>query len=122
MLSNLFWKKKIPEKIPKSMQLVIQELKRSENQLDCLKKTYAILTSKYYGQKLRTFLMFFSLLTTDLEKIWKKSRYLHCTTFDYLFLDGIGIPRSLLRNYLTTCHLTKMRIRFINSFQFFVNR
>jgi len=85
MLSNLFWKKKLPDKIPKVIQLIIQELKRSENQMDCLKKTYAILTSKYHGQKLGTFLRFFNLFTTDLEKIWKKSGPLHCTTFNYLF-------------------------------------
>ena len=84
MLPNFFSKMNIPEKLPKGMEAAIQKLKKSKNKQDCLNKAYKILTSKYRGCKLYTFLCFYNLFITDLNKLWSRKGCMHCTTLGYL--------------------------------------
>ena len=84
MIPNLFSKKEIPSTLPKDMQNVVETLKKSKSKEDCLKKAYDILTKKYRGRKLNTYLQFFGLFTCDINKLWAKSGFLHCTNMNYL--------------------------------------
>lgn len=84
MIKNLFAKGKIPDSLPKDMQVVINKLKKSKNKEDCLKKAYDILSKKYRGYRVKTYTRFFDLFQSDLNKIWAKKDFLHCTTMNYL--------------------------------------
>ncbi|MEW6610493.1 MAG: hypothetical protein AB1352_02620 [Patescibacteria group bacterium] len=84
MIPNLFKKEPIPEKLPVDMMKVVEELKRCQNQDECLQRAYDILTTKYRGYKFRTYTRFWEMFETDLDKLWARSGFLHCHLMDYL--------------------------------------
>lgn len=84
MIPNLFWKVMIPNKLPESMQDIVTQLKKSENKEVCLRKAYNILSKKYRGCRFYTYLKFFDLFITDVNRLWKKNGCLHCTHLNYL--------------------------------------
>ena len=63
---------------------VIESLKKTKSKEECLKKAYDILSEKYRGHRLVTYLKIHYLLLKDLNKIWGKSGFLPCTTLNYL--------------------------------------
>lgn len=81
MIPNLLWKAKIPDNIPKSMQVIVNRLKKSRSKEDCLRKAYSFLSKKYYGCAVYT--LPFDLFITDLYKLWDKDMS-HCTNLNYL--------------------------------------
>lgn len=84
MILNLFFKQKIPNKIPKEIEKSITLLKKAKNKKDCLKKTYSLLANKYKGKRIKTYLKLFDLFSFDLNKIWRKTGFLHCVHLNYL--------------------------------------
>jgi len=84
MIKNFFRKAEIPENIPKTMQDVVYELKKSKNNEEYLRKAYDILTKKYRGYHIRTYLRIFDLFISDVDKLWAKSGFLHCNHMNYL--------------------------------------
>lgn len=82
MIPNLFSKVEIPNSVPKGMQLVINQLKKSKNKEDCLRKAYNFLSKKYIGCHIYERL--FDLFVTDLNKLWSKNGGAHCTNLNYL--------------------------------------
>ena len=60
----------------------VQMLKKSKNREECLKKAYDLVSSKYRGGKLMTYLKFWGLFSNDIEKLWKKSGFMHCTNIN----------------------------------------
>jgi len=85
ILPNFFKKGHIPEKLNSELQIVINKiLKTAKNKEDCLKKAYAIITKKYQGSRLLTYLLLPKLITVNPNKLWNQSGFLHCTNFTYL--------------------------------------
>ena len=84
MIPNLFSKLPVPDKIPGDMSLLVNYLKKSKNKEDCLKKTFAIMTSKYHGNKLYVYFLMHRLFETDVNRLWKRNGFLPCTSFCYL--------------------------------------
>ena len=80
----MFIKAKIPDQLPKEMEDIIKELKKSKTKKDCIKKAYSLLSKKYRGYKLYTYLRFFDLFVSDINKIWAKKGFLHCNLLNYL--------------------------------------
>jgi hypothetical protein len=74
----------IPTILPLGMEEIIDELKQLKNQEACLRRSYDILTNKYRGFRVKTYLNFFDIFVFDLNKIWQKNGFLHCTTMNYL--------------------------------------
>lgn len=72
------------KEIPDDLAIFIKDLKKLSGKEECLKKTYEMLTKKYYGKKLRTFINFFDLFICDIGKLWRKSGFMHCTNLNYL--------------------------------------
>ena len=70
--------------LPSDMQLAIAKLKKSKDKEDCLRKAYEILAKKYYGNRLKTYIRFFELFNTNIEKAWNKDGFLHCTMLNRL--------------------------------------
>ena len=84
MKYNIFSKKEIPEILPKGMQEVASILKESKNQMECLRKAYEIMSKRYYGYELRTYLKFYRIFSFNIEKLWKRNDFLHCSDINYL--------------------------------------
>ena len=82
MIPNLFSKVKIPDTIPKGMQDVVDDLKKSKDKKDCLKRAYDFLSDRFVGCHI--FIRFFDLFVTDLDKLWNRSEKSHCTNLNYL--------------------------------------
>ncbi|MDD5083858.1 MAG: hypothetical protein PHT88_02875 [Candidatus Moranbacteria bacterium] len=70
--------------LPDGMRHIIDELKQSASQEECLKKAYVILTKKYHGERIRTYRNLFDIFKRDLDTLWNKSGFLHCTNINYL--------------------------------------
>jgi len=84
MIKNLFTKAKIPNELPKEMEILIKKLKKSTTKKDCIKKAYLFLSKKYRGYRIYTYLKFSDLFISDINKIWTKKGFLHCNTLNYL--------------------------------------
>jgi len=76
--------RKIPEKLPKEMQQIADKLKKSKSKEECLKKAYEILSKKYRGYKWRTYTRIHELFIGDVNKLWQKKGFMHCTNINYL--------------------------------------
>jgi len=111
LLSWLFPKNKIPDKIPPAMQLVVEELKKSKSKEECLKKAFAVITSKYGGHKLKTYILIWRIFTADLEKIWRWNGFLHCIHFIYLMRvllikSGHFKDKDIKRKWTLVCYFS----------------
>tara|TARA_Y100000310_G_C20640224_1_gene793494 strand:+ start:592 stop:1038 length:447 start_codon:yes stop_codon:yes gene_type:complete len=83
MFINLFRKGPIPEELPKSMQKVVDSLKKTKSKEECLTKAYEVISKRFHGCRLLTHLK--AYLTRDLEKMWNVEKTSHCTNLNYLF-------------------------------------
>ena len=81
---NLFFKTPLPETLPEEMRSVIDDLEKSRDKKECLKKVYELLTEKYHGDRMKTYSHFFSVFTKDPGVLWQQSGFLHCTNLNYL--------------------------------------
>lgn len=81
---DLFTKTVIPEIIPSEMQKIVDELKLSSNKRECLQKTYNILTERFKGGRVKTYTNLAQIFKTNLEYIWSREGFLHCTNLNYL--------------------------------------
>ncbi|NQU79099.1 hypothetical protein HQ545_04995 [Candidatus Woesearchaeota archaeon] len=84
MFPNIFTRSKIPDELPKSMEDVIKELQGCKTKRLCVKKAYSILSKKYRGYRLLTYLRFFNLFEPNINRIWARTGFLHCVTLNYL--------------------------------------
>ncbi|EKD29428.1 MAG: hypothetical protein ACD_78C00417G0006 [uncultured bacterium (gcode 4)] len=81
---DLLSKTQVPDALPRDMQAVVDGLKKSKNQEECLKKTYDILNTKYRGYRVKTYTRLFELFITDIIKLWSRNGFLHCTNINYV--------------------------------------
>ena len=81
---DLFSKTPLADVLPKEMQKVVEELKKSSSQEECLRRAYGILISKYQGKRLKTFTKFFNVFENDAQALWDKEGFMHCTNINYL--------------------------------------
>lgn len=81
---DLFSKTHIPDVLPHEMQVAVDDLKKSSDKEECLKKAYEILNRKYRGYRVKTYIRLFDLFTTDIEKLWNTKGFLHCTNINYV--------------------------------------
>jgi len=84
MIPNFFSKKPIPDKLPLEMEKIVEELKRFESKEECLKQAYGIMAGRYRGYRMRTYIRIHEAFCTDLEKLWRKTGFLHCHVMNYL--------------------------------------
>ncbi|MGB0757096.1 MAG: hypothetical protein ACPGO5_01445 [Patescibacteria group bacterium] len=70
--------------ISSEMQELIEGLKGLPSKEDCLLKVYTYLSDKYHGSRVKTYTRVYELLYTDIDELWKKTGYLHCTNINYL--------------------------------------
>ncbi|NQU97978.1 hypothetical protein HQ533_00785 [Candidatus Woesearchaeota archaeon] len=103
-----FWRSPIPDRIPMSMQEEINRIKKkSKTKHDFLKNTFAFLTSKYKGEKVKTYSKLY-LLWKPLDYIWRKKGFLHCCRQNHLmriFLikSGMFTEEDIRLKHITLC-------------------
>ena len=81
---NLFKIYPRPDEIPTEMQNTINEIKMSPSKEGCLKTVYEILTTKYHGSRVDTYLKFLNIFTHDIKTLWNTNGFMHCTNINYL--------------------------------------
>lgn len=81
---DLLSKTEIKGSLPSSMEEVILVLKRSKTREECLKTAYDILIAKYRGHRLKTYTKLFKIFIHDIEMLWNKSGFMHCTNINYV--------------------------------------
>ncbi|MEA1926085.1 MAG: hypothetical protein U9M90_02460 [Patescibacteria group bacterium] len=84
MKNNFLSKTEIPENLPDEMRKVINEIKRSPNQKQCLERSYKIMTGRYRGYRFQTFTKFFQIFTFSVKDLWNKTGFMHCHNMSYL--------------------------------------
>lgn len=84
MFLDLFAKTPISDVLPDEMQKIINELKKALNKEECLKKVYKILIAKYSGNRIKTYTKLSDFFKHDINKLWGKSGFLHCTNINYV--------------------------------------
>jgi len=111
----------------KNIQEIINELKQSTDKEDCLHRAYNILTKKYQGSRLKTITKLHYLLISDINDLWQKNGFLHCTKLNQLlrffliqsgFFDKKDIQYKWTSTWLISPHqYVQIRInknKFIN--------
>lgn len=79
-----FSKDRLPENIPIGLNEKINEIaKNSKSSYEFLQKAYDFLGTKYHAERLNTFLKFYGLFD-NLDEVWNKNGFLHCTQMNYL--------------------------------------
>ena len=84
VIPNLFYKKSLPESVPKELQNAVSKVKRAKTRREALKIAYKIITSKYFGAVVPTYTKFTRLFGWDIKSVWKEKGYMHCTKHNYI--------------------------------------
>ena len=80
-----FTRTRLPDDLPRSMSSAISRLKRqSRSKRDFVERVYELLSSKYFGSDIDTFIDFNMLFIKDIKEIWRVEGYLPCTLQNYL--------------------------------------
>lgn len=65
----------------------VSSLEATESKERALMVAYDILTTKYYGNRLKTFTRLFDLFRTDADSLWAQNGFLHCTNLNILLRE-----------------------------------
>ncbi len=84
MVINPFSKRKIPNRLPSSMQTEVDRIAKCKSKEAALKCAYDLLTKKYRGYRVKTYVLLPDAFIDDIGKIWQKSGFLHCTNLNWL--------------------------------------
>lgn len=68
------------------MRELIGQMGRADSKAEALKIAYNELSSRYHGERIKTYSHIFSLLTHDINKLWKKKGFLHCNHINNLLI------------------------------------
>lgn len=79
-----------------------EQLKRTASKRDCLTMAYELITATHYGDRYKTITRLWELWPSDMETLWNRPGFLHCTNFNRLL-------RALL---LKSGHFKPAEIRY----------
>jgi hypothetical protein len=88
---DLLSKTPLPENLPKELKEALHIASNSKNKEEFLFTIYNLLIKKYKGNRLKTFTKIFEIKEKNLDLLWHKNGFLHCTNINYIL-------RSLLIN------------------------
>lgn len=75
-------KTRVLRTLPEGMQEVVDVLKQSHSKEECLRRAYDFLITKYHGGHLKTLSRLPEFFEHDLDVLWKKVGFLHCTNMN----------------------------------------
>jgi len=104
-----FIKKQDTEKIPAEIEKFVEDLKKSESKLDCLKRTYNFLVKTYRGSLRNNIVSFFDLFLNK-NKVWQK-KWLSCIPLNYLMQkilieSGFFGPEEIKLKWTLFCYFS----------------
>jgi len=65
----------------------VTTLKKTKTKRACCKQAYYLLTARYHGQRLKTYLFAYRIFEKKREKILKRKGFLHCTSLNFLLRE-----------------------------------
>ena len=83
-MKHFFKKAPIPDKLPKELEELVLRLKQSKTKKECLWKAYLLLSEKYRGHRMYTYLKIFDAFICDVDKLCTSNGFLHCHNLNYL--------------------------------------
>ena len=101
--------------LPEEIRLIVHKITPMTDQKEALRYTYNILTKKYRGFRLLTFLRLDRLCITDLATLWKINGFLHCHQMNYLLCTILRASKQFAPEDITT-HWT--HIWFVSPHQY----
>lgn len=84
MPPHLFSNSPLPNSIPQDMENALWEINDSKNQYECLEKCYTLMNNKYKGYRIQTYLYLFHIFKSDIDILWQKKWFMHCTNMNYV--------------------------------------
>ncbi len=81
---DLFATTPLPQEPPEEMRALLADLKRSSDQMDCLRKAYDLLNKKYRGHRVKTYTNILDVFQKDISTFWNTTGFLHCTNINYV--------------------------------------
>ena len=85
MIPNIFYRPRLPKKLPPGMRRWVDQLRGAPSKETCLRRAYALMSKKYRGYRIKTYTQLLNIFRTDLDTLWNQHGFLHCTTMNYLF-------------------------------------
>lgn len=67
-----------------TFQEAVSQVAQASNQDEAIRRTYDILTARYHGERLKTYTRIWRLLENDLQQLWSRQGFLHCTKINKL--------------------------------------
>ncbi len=65
--------------MPNTFEEAVNILKTCNNKEECVEKAYELVTRKYRGYRIKTYTNLFSIFLNDIEKLWRRTGFMHCT-------------------------------------------
>jgi hypothetical protein len=81
---DAFKKTKLPTEIPLALTTTIKQLSDCQSQTACLNLAYDILSQRFYGRRAKTYSQFWKVWQNNVETVWEKEGFLHCTNINFL--------------------------------------
>jgi len=60
----------------------IKKLKKAKNKKECLNMAYDIVSKKYHGERIKTYIRIWELSYFNIKKLWLRKGFLHCTNIN----------------------------------------
>jgi hypothetical protein len=84
MRLNFFTPPGIPQVLPEDLLAEIDTLSKLGTKQQVLDAAYTLLTQKYRGYRIKTLTRLPDLFDVDINHMWGKEGFLHCTNLNYL--------------------------------------
>jgi hypothetical protein len=84
MRLNFFTPPPIPQILPDGLRAEVNKLQKLETKQQVLDAAYGLLTQKYRGYRIKTVTRLPELFDVDIDHMWTKEGFLHCTNLNYL--------------------------------------
>jgi hypothetical protein len=81
---NLFRKSPVPINTGSEIEDAVRQLKINSSKEEYLRAAYNLITTQYVSGRANTILRFFDLFSTDVQEVWNRKGFLHCTNQNFL--------------------------------------
>ena len=65
----------------------VREVASANGQEEALRQAYDIITGRYPGNRVKTYLLFWRLWEKGVEKLWRRNGFLHCNKMNFLLRE-----------------------------------
>lgn len=85
VIPHLITKEKVSPITDPHLLNTIQELKQADSLETAMEAALQILSSRYQSKRLHTYLFFYKWYEKDVNKLWQRTGFMHCTHQNFLF-------------------------------------